>query len=159
YGHVLIAYDGELDPASLPAMDASTAPDASVFVVSMDDPTVRVEATFELVPGPLTEPFDQLLVVTPARPLPPATTWAVVVTAGLLGADGMSVRPAADFEAAFADAVPSDPELIAAHAELAPLRAVLPSLEFDEDIVVAAVFTTRSTTLGFEAARVAVAAF
>ncbi len=97
---VFMKFDGDIDPASLPAdADSSRLPGASVFLINIDpgspDRGARTPLWFEF--RPLGDAFrdDHLLgaMPVPGHPLEPGTLYALVVTDALLGADTLPVSP------------------------------------------------------------------
>jgi len=155
-------FDGALDPASLPDPTASVADVASVYLVNVDPDspdrgvrtpilvTFRVDGTQTLGGNHLvSRPY-------PGFPLDEATTYALVITRRVLGADGGPVAVASDL----ASVVGSGGDAAIAHARevYQPLLDVLDEPGGDEraDLVSAAVFTTQRATYVAPALRKAV---
>lgn len=95
------------------------------------------------------------------RPLRPATTYAALVLRGLTASDGSSFARDADFEAMMASDVPSDPDLAAAWASHAALRAFVADSDVELPISAgriraAAVFTTADPAVALRGLRTTV---
>ncbi len=148
-----VPLSGEIDEGSLPSgPEESALPGSSVFVVdvSIDSPTYthRIPVRVEYRSFDEGEGQEHVLSVQPARPLAGGTRYAVVVTRGVLAADGTPVGPTADFSYASGRCpVPQD------HADRGLIEAQRGDLQplFDDpialgrdEVAAAVVFTTQS---------------
>lgn len=78
-------------------------------------------------------------------PLRPGTTYALILTRGLRTPEMASFQSSPDLDAVIADAMPTDPIMLAAWESYAPLRAWAADTTFDLSTVLnAAVFTTQT---------------
>ena len=153
---LFVPVDGELDAGSLPGVDGSTAPGASVQLFNADPDS---EAYGEPVPiDVLSRPQLRHLQITPSVPLAGATKYVAVLTGAVAGATGDPVCPSPMFEYMRAEAPdPSFPyfdELEPARAHYQDVFAFLESLPepIDRaDVVFAFDFTTTATTADMEA--------
>lgn len=159
-GGLHVAFDGAIDPASLPADAAAfAAPGAVVQLVDVTEgsPTRgrRVPLRWEVrASGGKYVPANTLS-VGPAWgfPLRESTTWALLVTDALRGADGLPARPGPLVRYLLRDDAASGPASLPAelraelHASWAPVRALLHEEGFDTSrVVVGTVFTTQDAT-------------
>jgi len=135
-------FDGALDPTSLPDPAASITDDAAVYLVNVDidspDRGTRtpIIVTFR-VEGTQTLGGNHLVVRPyPGFPLDESTTYALVITSRVRGADGDSIQASSDRDVVF-DAVGYEP-LVQYLDE--------PGGDDPSDAVSAAVFTTQRVT-------------
>jgi predicted esterase len=108
---------------------------------------------------------DGYLVMRPpfGRPLRPGTTYAAIVRRVGADANGTVFGPDSDFSAMLADAAPTDPDLAAAWAAYAPLRAFIaddkaPVKLTADELAAVAVFTTEKIEDPLTAIHAAIAA-
>jgi len=108
---------------------------------------------------------DRYMVMRPpfGRPLRPGTTYAAIVRRIVMDEAGTAFGPDSDFSAMLADAAPADPDLAAAWAAYAPLRAYLaddkaPVKLTADELAAVAVFTTEKIEDPLAAIHTAVAA-
>lgn len=153
---VFFAFDGDLDPATLPVNPSGSArEDASVFLMDVD-PGSR--APLSRVPVEVAwDPFERRLAVRPAigRPLAEGRRYAAVVTDAVLDERGAPVGPARRF-AALRDAVevPEDALDAEARARYEPVLVALSGQGIARERVVAmSVFTVQTTSAGLREAR------
>jgi len=145
-------FDGALDPTSLPDAAASIADAASVYLVNVDpDSPDRGARTPILVAfralGTQTLGGNHLVSRPyPGFPLDEATTYALVITRRVLGADGGPVAVASDLAAVVGTG--GDASIAHAREVYLPLLELLDEPGGDEraDLVSAAVFTTQRAT-------------
>jgi predicted esterase len=147
---IFVRFSAGIDVSTLPASaEAARADDASVYLVDVDAASPErglrrpLRFRFEAAEGQ-TIGADWLAVLPyPGFTLRPRTTYALVVTTRLHGADGSAVQRSADFEALLAGAAEAH-----ALAVYAPLTTWLDEAGGDEraDVVSAAVFTTQDPT-------------
>lgn len=135
-----------IDPASLPDVHESVRPEASVFVVDVDDGEERgrripLVARFDADPGPFGTPNLLALLPLQGRPLRPGRLHAAVLTTRVRTADG---RPLAAAPATVALLRGERPSGMSERAFDAHLRAreVLRSIIADREIAAIAVFRT-----------------
>jgi predicted esterase len=152
---VFFRFSEQIDPASLPQTpEASLGEGASVYLVNVDpESAARGQKTplrfrFERFAGEAIGDNWLSALPYPGFPLGEGTTYAVVVTRRVLGADGGPVVRGPDFDAIAGDAGLSDPALVRARAVYAPLLEWLDEEGGDEraDVVAAALFTTARAT-------------
>lgn len=145
-----LAFDRPLDPSSLPASArASTTPESSLFLVDITagSPTrgqrVPVDVAQGLTPT-VYLPANHVTVLPPfGVSLRPGTTYALLGTTSIRGADGQAISTPSGLRAALdSDCADSDDVVVRAFA---PLRAWLDDTgELDrDDLAVATVFTTQ----------------
>ena len=155
-GPVFFGFEGELDPASLPATaNASLVEDASVFLIDADPASPSAAVRVPVVAR--WDPSEQRLSVQPAdgHPLLEGTRYAAVVTSRVRAADGSAVLPAEAF-ARIRDATsrPDEPLAAEAYDRYAPVLASLGAAGTPREQVVAiAVFTVQSVGGDLEDAR------
>jgi predicted esterase len=147
---VFVRFSAALDVTTLPASaEAARADDASVYLVDVDAASpergLRRPLRFRFEPdeGETIGPDWLSVLPYPGFTLRPRTTYALVVTTRLHGADGASVERDADFEALMAGG--ADAHALAVYA---PLTTWLDEPGGDEraDVADAAVFTTQDPT-------------
>jgi hypothetical protein len=147
---IFVRFSAAIDPATLPASaEAARADDASVYLVDVDAASPEhglrrpLRFRFEPTEGVSIGPNWLSVLPYPGFTLRPRTTYALVVTRRLHGADGAEVARSSDFEALMSDAAEAR-----ALAVYAPLTAWLDEPGGDEraDVVDAAVFTTQDPT-------------
>lgn len=144
-------FSGALDPASLPDPATSMTADASVYIVDVDaDSPARGERTPAIVTfradGTKTMKGNRLSVRPyPGFPLADGTTYALVITNRVRGADGDVVR-AGDFSALVGGG--GNAAIAKARSVYQPLLDWLDEPGGDErdDVVSASVFTTQHAT-------------
>ena len=144
--------DGELDPTSLPDPAGSTAPGASVYLVDVDPSSPDLGARTPIIADFRADGTDTIgpdrLVVRPypGFPLDEGTTYALVITRRVHGADGTEIQPSSDFEHLLGSG--GSAAIARARAVYQPLLAWLDQPGGDErgDVVSAAVFTTQHAT-------------
>lgn len=159
-------FDGPIDVASLPATPAdSQQPGASVYLVNIDPDSdrrgERVPLRFRFEPraGNAIGANWLSALPFPGYVLAEQTTYALVITTRLRGANGAPVEPAPALAAVLAPEPPpgADAALLRARAVYAPLAAWLDPANSDPaggpanqdrvaDLVSAAVFTTQDAT-------------
>lgn len=155
-------FDGALDPASLPDAAGSVADDAAVYLVDVDPASPargqRLPVIVTFHPEGTQTIGDHRLVVRPypGFPLAEATTYALVITRRVRGADGGAVLAPAEATEVFGAG--ADPAFARARAVYQPLLELLDEPGGDErgDVVSAAVFTTQRATFVAAALRKAV---
>lgn len=100
-------------------------------VIDITDPTAPSSPPLKLLYSPQGGKYichDWLAVrPAPGHPLKPGHTYAAVIDAGVVAANGLDVEPAEHFLAMLADATPSDPVLATLHGKYEALRAYLVS--------------------------------
>jgi predicted esterase len=108
---------------------------------------------------------DRYLAIRPpfGHPLRPGTTYAAIVRNVVKDEDGATFGPDSDFKAMLADSAPTDPDLAAAWAAYAPLRAYIaddqaPTKLTTGELAAVAVFTTERVEDPMTAIQAAVAA-
>ncbi len=145
-------FSGALDPETLPSPAESMTEAASVYLVDVDpDSPTRGErspviATFR-PDGTVTIQGNRLVVRPyPGFPLADGTTYALVITNRVGGADGADVERASDFSALMTGG--GNAAIAKARTVYAPLLDWLDEPGGDErgDVVSAAVFTTQHAT-------------
>ncbi|MDX2088375.1 MAG: hypothetical protein SFX73_11020 [Kofleriaceae bacterium] len=145
-------FDGPLDPMTLPDVEASREPGASVYLVNVDpdspDRGVRIPIVARFKPKGTQTIEDNHLVARPypGFPLDEGTTYALVITKRVHDAAGNPVLRA-DELAQLVDGKGND-AIASARATYQPLLDYLDEPGDDEraDIVSAAVFTTQHAT-------------
>jgi predicted esterase len=159
---IFARFDGALDPMSLPDPAASMTAAASVYLVNVDERSPNVGMRTPVIAhfrpdGTQTIGKNRLVVRPyPGFGLDEGTTYAMVVTNRVHGADGTSVLPAADWTALAGTG--GDAAIVRARTVYARLFAWLDQPGDDEraDVVAAAIFTTQHATYMGPAIRKAV---
>jgi len=149
-----VRFDGAIDPQSLPqTSELSRSAEASVYLVDVEAGSMhhgeRVPLWFRFDPWPGESIGANWLgcLPYPGFPLREETTYALVVTNRVRGADGGSVGRTSEMEAVLGNGS-DDPVIAAAQLAYAPLFEYLDLQGDDEraDVVAAAVFTTQDAT-------------
>ena len=150
-----------IDESTLPQTAlASTEPNASVFIINVDDSSPGVGTRHPSVahywdPQSTFWP-GHALAVRPVHgvPLQPETTYAVVITRAVRAADGRELEPSDDLAALLDRSLPSDPAIDAAAEIYEPaLDALADAGVPRSEILNLAVFTTQNPTADLIAAR------
>lgn len=148
-------FDAAIDATSLPRTPQdSQSPDASVYLVNVDVDSdrfgERVPLLFRFEPLAGTFIGDNWLSALPypGFVLAESTTYALVVTSRLKGADGSAVAAPAELVQVMSYDESADPVIARAQQIYAPLLAWLDQPGGDErsDVAVASVFTTQDAT-------------
>ncbi|MCC6805864.1 MAG: hypothetical protein IT381_00455 [Deltaproteobacteria bacterium] len=133
-----LMFSGPLDPASLPAPDATPSWSDSVLLFALDAPGDPIAVDLKLVD----DPGDQVMIVSPRAPLSPRTRYGLAVTRAVLAADGGCVRQSNTLRQLLAGRG-ATPALQRLHARYSALLAR--SGFHPVDLSAAIVFTTAST--------------
>jgi predicted esterase len=150
-----VRFDGLIDADSLPADPAAAqAEGAAVYLVNVDADSpgfgskLPLEFRFETEAGESIGDNWLACLPFPGFVMAEETTYALVVTKGLLSVDGEPVKASSDFRAVLSTEAPGDARLARAHQLYQPLAAYLDQPGGDErsDVVNAAVFTTQNAT-------------
>ena len=150
---IYFRFDGAIDPASLPAdPESSIAAGATAFVVDVTptSPTFGMKrpviAHFVADSGQFIGPNWVALLPFPGVPLREKTTYAAVLTDGVRGTNGSSVRRDRDFQSVLQNAA-QDPVLQTAAHAYAPFLTWLASQgDLEKHVMNATVFTTVDAT-------------
>lgn len=157
---VFLKFDGDLDPASLPAdAAASRTPGASVFLINIDKRSKRRGARtplwmeFRTAGDAYGDPRLLAAMPVPGLPLEPNTLYALVVTNAVRGSDAQ-ILSAPPFMQRMRDETPAG---AFEQAALPLFKSLWKQLEGTEamsrdDVVTAAIFRTGSPTDGLFAA-------
>lgn len=152
-GGVFFRFDGAIDSASLPAdPNASTQAGASAFLVDVMPGSPTYGKQLPVLSKFVAERYDYIgpnwvcLLPVPGFPLREKTTYAAVLTDGVHGTNGSSVKRDKDFDAVIKGGS-SDARIVAAAAAYKPLTdwlATQPGLT--AKVMNATVFTTLDAT-------------
>jgi predicted esterase len=149
-GGVYFRFSGPIDAESLPAdSGASIRHDSPVVLVNVDSGSpafgrrIPVQVSYRQERKSVGA-YALAVLPQPGFVLRPRTTYAVVLTRGIRGGDGKSVRPGRDLTLVLSDDPPAGSQELMVWQSYAPLRENLAAVGIDEaQVVSAAVFETQ----------------